>query len=659
MEDLDAELLAVTEGQKRPGRADLSENSASSGGEFEGMEDSDAGDDDDDDPMLDQEDEDDDDDEFGLEEDDDQDYAAKSKSRRRKKAPSSTARPKKSKPRPKPKRKPPSKPPSEDDDDDIFEYKYDADGYGDHADRERLASMNEVDRETLLTERVEARQKRYEVWNMRRELRARKSGKNRAAAANRGARSSARSKTSSKSDALQALVEDKRKKSSRALDEVSDADSEVERVPKRDLKDEKRDRGRDRDEPQGMDDDEGPELRYRDLVNEQVKTSSLFMRRQMLIDLSQEPYFERTVVGLFTRIRSFGDYDDPSSYLLCRIVGVEKRETYTLSDELKTNMHLRLQIGEGRRLFTILMTSGSHPTEKEFDVYRTRTLDAGLDMPRRDEVDKLVRRAHEMVYGRKPVPTEEENKKHIANMEVLYPSRVNWTRKRTEAQTALQIKRQELASVKDRGTEEAVEKVQSEVDDLRRELREIEANEKQFGVKSGKTDVSVFHTLARRNMALNTSNDLLMAKRRNLEADGGGIDPFARFDTTGQSYFSIKKKGGAAEDEKPNMGTKRKPVNAKHRQRDWRSVLKTWHEGGKRRRISENAVDPLFAGELVGLDDFSKEFPLAGNDSKKNAIQRVPPGVDAMYANGGKRSNFSLPKNAKVISFDEWTKMRT
>lgn len=649
MEDLDAELLAVTERQKQSGRPDLSEGSASSGGEFEGMEDSDAPDDDDD-PMLDQEDEDDDDD-FGLDDDDEQ--YPKSKSRTSKK-PSKTTRPKKAKARPKPKRKPVSKPASDDDDDDIFEYKYDPDGYGDHADRDRLASMNEVDRETLLTERVEARQKQYEVWNMRREMRARQISKNRAAASSRGARSSARSKPTSKSDALQALAEDKRKKSSRALDDVSDADSEVERVPKRDAKDGKRTRSTEKDEPRGMDDDEGPELRYRDLVNDEKKTSCLFLRRHMLVELSQKPYFERTVVGLFARIRSFSDYDE-SSYLLCRIVAVEKGKVYSLSDSMKTNIHLQLQIGEGRRQFTILMTSGSHPTEKEFDVYRTRTLDARLDMPRRDEVEKLMRKAHDMVYGGKAVATEEENKQHIANMELLYPSRVNWTRKRTEAQTALQIKRQELAVVKRKGAGDAMEKVQSEADELLKELRDIEANEKQFGVKSGKSDTSVFHSLARRNMALNNSNDLLMAKRRTLEADGSGIDPFARFDTTGQSYFSIRKKGGV-EGDKVKVTAKRKSIDAK--QRDWKATLKTFQTGGKRRKISEKPIDPTYDVELVGLDDFLKEIPSEDLDSKGEK-HGPPTGVDAIYSKGARISNCRLPKNSKVISFAEWSKMRS
>lgn len=663
MEDLDAELLAVTEGQKRSGRADLSENSGSSAGEFEGMMDSDAGEDDDDDAMLDADD-DDDDDEFGLEDDDDDDdYGSKSKASRSRKKPSSSARSKKSKGKPRAKRKSSSKsakssaalPSDDEEEEDVFEYEYDENGYGDSADRERLARMNEIDRETLLTERVEARQKELEVWKMRLKLHARESGKARTAGPQRSARSSGRTKASSKSDALQALAEDKRKKTSRALDEVSDVDSEAERAPKREPREEKRSERR--DEPGPMDDDEGPELRFADLFNPDKATSVLFMRRPKLIEVSQEPYFERLVVGLYTRVRSVNPADE-DAYLLCRIVGVEKREAYSLPNGIRTNYHLRLQNGRDRRLFTIAMTSGSPPIEREFITYRTRTLETGNDLPRREEVDKLHKRAKDMLYGKRPIPTEEENKKHIANMELLYPSRVNWTRKRTEAQTALQIRRQELQNARRRGLEETVEKLEREVETLSNELKEIDANARQFGVKSEKTEVELFQSVAQRNMALNNTNDLLMAKRRNLEAEGGGIDPFARFDTTGQSYFSIKSKGGDSKDVKPDVESLKRSAKLKSMNDDWRSALKTWREGGKRRRISENAVDAAYGVELVGLDDFAKDFHVEKSDTT-NGLQRAPPGIDSMYAEGTKKIHVTLPPNAKITTFEEWTKMRS
>lgn len=659
MEELDAELLAVTERQKGPGQADLSDNSASSAAESDGLPESDAGEDDDDDddddlddpPVSDDED---DDVEFGIDDDDDDDY--RQKSRRKKKPPA----PKKSKSRAKqpkkkkaPRQRAPAAMPSDDDDsEDTFEYKYDKNGYGDDDDRDRLMRMNEVERETLLMERVEARNKEYEIWKMGRNLKARQSGKPGASNATRTARSSGRSKASSKSDALQALAEDKRKKTSRAFEEVSDADSEVEGRSRRDRREERERAVKDeaKEEAALMVDDDGPEMQYSDLVKVgkagERSTTPLFLRRDTLINLSQQPYFARFVVGLFARIRVEGSRysEDGGSYLICRIAGVDTGKVYDLASDVRTNYVLVLQIGKQKRPIRINMTSGSHPSEREFGVYRARALDAGVDMPRREEVNKLFKKTNELFFERKVVATDEENKKHIANMEILYPSRVNWTQKRTEARTALDIKRQELSSSRRRGMSELEDKLAREVKELEERLSEIEANEEKYGMSQVKSE-DVFHGLAMRNMALNKANEQLMARQRNLESETGGIDPFARFDTTGQSYYSITKKGESGNGKPPEQ--KRKQLS----QSDWRSCLKSWRPDAKRRKISDHPLNPLFGGEIFRVDVFEKESS-GGND-----VPRRPPRVDSVYA-GLVRSKVRLPPNAKVMNFDDWSKMR-
>lgn len=649
-EELDAELLAVTEGQKRGSRArdDLSDGSASSGGQFGGVSDIDADDDDDGHMLDDEDDEDEEDDEFGLDDDDDDDYASKKKSSARKKQ---TSR-KSSKARAKPKRRSQSKKSrdSQSDDEEEFVYKYDKDGYGDDADRERLSAMNEFDRERLLADRLEERTKEYDLWKMKREVMSKSGGKS-SGTAQRKARSSGRSKASSKSDALQALAEDKRKKSAKAVEDVSDADSEIESRPKREREEKERPK---KEVPavqlDPMSAHEGPELSYSDLVKVEKggarRTTHLFLRRNNIVDLSQEPYFARAITDLYTRIKvASGDHED-DSYLVCKVVGVETGKIYSLASDLKTNWWLVLQIGKQRRRFQIIQTSSSAPSEREFEIYRSRALDAGYALPRREEVDSLFKRTRELFVDRKITPTEEENKKHIANMEILYPSRVNWTLKRTEARIAYDIKYQELKSIRGSGRDEEVEKLRKEVDELRDRLQEIESNERLYGVRSGVSSEGVFQTLAKRNMMLNSSNEKLIAKRRNLEAAAGGIDPFARFDTTGQSYFSIKRKGEKTDEVKTH--------DVKVSDEDWRVCLKTWGRG-KKRKIAGTAIDPAFAEPFEGLDDFQRDFNDL-NGEEQHALCRAPL-VDAVYADSI-RQHVVLPSNARITSFEEWYKMR-
>lgn len=649
-EELDAELLAVTERQKRGSRTrdDLSDGSASSGDQFGGASDIDADDDDDDHMLDDEDDEDEEDGEYGLDDEEDDDYTSKKKTPSRKKQ--SSKKPSKS--RAKPKRKPLSKKSrgAPTGDEEEFVYKYDIHGYGDDADRERLSKMNEFERERRLTERSEERSREYDLWKMKREVMSKGSGKS-LGTAEKKARSSGRSKASSKSDALQALAEVKRKKSSKAVEEVSDADSEVESRPKRDREEKERPK---KEEPSveldPMSAHEGPELSYSDLVKDEKVgarcTTHLFLRRNNIIDLSQEPYFARAVVNLYTRIKVASGGPEDDSYLLCKIVGVETSKIYDLAPDLRTNWSLILQVGKQKRRFSIIQTSDFAPSEREFETYRSRALDAGYSLPRREEVENLIKRTKELFVERKVTPTEEENKKHIANMEILYPSRVNWTLKKTEARTAYDIKLQELKSAKSSGNEEEVERFKKEVNELRERLQEIEKNEKLYGMKSGVSSDGVFRSLAKRNMMLNSSNEKLIARRRTLEAAAGGIDPFARFDTTGQSYFSIKRRGETDDDKKSH--------DIKPREEDWRVCLKTWGQG-KKRKIAGNAIDPAYAEAFEGLDDFQRDF----DDSKggeEPIMGRAPP-VDAVYVDNI-RHHVTLPSNAKITSFEEWYKMR-
>ena len=654
--DLDAELLAVTDPHKRTNRGG---RASESDGEFDGIADSDNGDDDDDE-MLDDvgglDDDDDDDDEYGLD-DDDEEFGTKSSRKKKakkvsktKKAPSKS---KSTKRRPRASGKRSARGKSDvimsDNDDDEFKYKFDQYGYGDAADQEKLGRMNEVDRELILAERIEARNREYILWKKQREMMAR--GED-GAGEKRSARSSGRTKQSSKSDALQALAEDKRKKSARPVDlDVSDADSEPDPSSRRQTaaETERKERRSDvDDEP----DDSGPGLKYSDLVIQdddgQRVATPLFLRRDALIKLSQQAYFHRAAVGLFCRVRALSRTDD--SYLLCRIVDANIGPVYDLGNGMKSNWSLVLQNGGKRKSFEIRLTSGSAPSEAEFDSYCRRSNSDDVELPRREEVTKLVKRSKELIFGRSAIPTDAELKKHLANVEVLYPSRVNWTQKLSEVKTALEIRRQDLIAARERGDADKIEKLEEQVAKMEDRVEEIHRLEEKYVLKPVKTNTEVFQSLAKRNMALNTTTERLAASRENLETRANGTNPFARFDTSGQSYFSIPSRDNKVANKEEKQSSSLKSYS------DWRCLASTWDPSGKRRKVSEHALDSAYDTPLSSLHVFDNEGGDSGPQRRRSGL--LPEMVDATYSSQACAKS-SLPSGAKVLSLEEWSRQRS
>lgn len=650
-DDIDAELLAITGVDamvvgKRKGNS-VESSSSESDSQFEGESDIDEADDNE---LPDDEDDDDDDDAaYSLDEAEEEEKAAKKKKKTRKSTSTRKAPKKRGKKRSRANTKKELRLSSDEDDSDsdaIFKYKYDEDGYGDTADRDTLEKMNEFDRERVLADRLEERLKAYDMWKMKKDLLKSKSGKD-----ERKSRSSVRNKASSKSDALQALAADKKKKTSKALVELSDADSEGESKPKRRRleadKQEKKD-----EEIEAMPPDEGPELKFSDIVisdkNAGRRTTYLFMRRNNLVVLCQKPYFARIVVGLYARIKVTTS-DGEDKYIITRIVAAKRGIIYSVAPNMKTNWHLVLNNGTQEQDFQLNSISASAPSEKEFDEYRNRALLSGYEMPRREEVEKLNDRMRDF-HDQKVESTDEERKQHIKDMESLYPSRVNWTKKRTDVQTAYDIKIEELGVMRRQRNSEKIATLEEEVKELRQRLDEIIENERTYSVQAGST-AAIFRNQGKRNMLINSNVAVQTAKNQKPKE---GINPFARFDTTGQSYFSIKSKGGEKKAQKKSNQVK---VEAE----DWRACLKTWGRGEKR-TFSKNPVAPGFDIEFEGLDDF-KNSPAQDSDEMKTGAgattlkEMNTGGLDEVYFKGYPK-DMSLPENAKVMSFDDWTRMR-
>lgn len=673
METLEAELLAVTEHKGKHSRKDDDDSEASaSAGELDGVVDSDGAEED---PLDDAHDDDADDDEYGIDDDDDDDefaagHASKKKSGRssknkrlnQKSTPSSKHRP-----RPFDKKGPSRSRPNRsssgelgDYDTDQFSFEYDEDGYGDAEDRERLSKMSEFDRELVLTERKDDRNKRFVIWQKKRELMARDADGQADLGSGR-ARSSNRSKgqSQSKTDALQALAADKRKKSSRAitLDDVSDADSEQEDRPKETklLHNKLAPAQEIKTDEDLLKEKEGPDLRYDDIVKSSpegnITTTPLFLRRDTLIHLSQKPHFDRVVQGLYVR-PVVGTKDN--SYLLCRIVGVRTGRVYELVDtqmnKFKTNKFLVLLSGKQRKVFEIRLVSGSHPRQHEFDVYISRAKEGGTEVPRREEVERLLKESTFNIFQDMAVATDEERKEHIANMEKVYPARVNWTQKRTELETALNIKRQDFANARRNGKKEEARRLESDIREMEMKLEEIRAMETKYVIQEKTSNAEVFENLARRNMKLNATNESLAARRRSFEASRASHD----LSRDGMTQSLFMKSDRESTEKKANTSTDHtRGWSASH---DWRKELVTWSPNRKRRRLAEG--DPLIPGYDVAVPSM-EDVVL---DEKcgvqaKNSVSMFPPGIDAVY-DSDVRPTTKAPEGARVISFEEWSRQR-
>jgi Plus-3 domain len=566
----------------------------------------------------------------------------------------------------------------------IFEYKYDEQGYGDSDDREYVSAMNEIDRETLLAERVEERQREEKLWTLSREMNL---NKNKSSAANRAARSTARgAKASKTAAAIGELAADKAAKRASAnrrdIGVISDDDSEEDGE-----RGERRRRGADEAEiPQDEDEmyaGDGPDMTYDDLVvtpsclpvaptmsmpPRDLMPTHLFLPRDKLTELVSEPYFARSVTGLFVRFRT-EFRGGASGYILCTISSISQVEDkpYKLSDHMgkvtkRTNKYLNVKIADQeKREISIELCSNSVPTKAEFDVYTSRLNQFGKRHLMRQDVVALFDSAKKMTSARtKPEATPEELAAHHANNAILFPESTNWTIEKTKVGAKLVLAQESYDVAKRGDDQDVVDAALTKLDEVRAELVALEA--KAGGKQTGRSQ-DIWQAVARKNNAVNNVNERLAASRRALETTVGGIDPFARFDTTGMSYFSIKQQKSTGGDvdvgAAPNLdgtlgaGADGRPLRGGAD--DWKLTLRSWtsKEGG-RRPMGNKPLVPVYGTAFVGLDDFQRT-PAELNELYPTGPVLLPPSIDALYAHQVRlTSDLSSAPSGKAITLDEY-----
>lgn len=299
--------------------------------------------------------------------------------------------PQKAKAKPKPRKKIalPEDSGSDSEQEDVFnplDDGFDEDFYGDAADRDRLQGMNEMEREVILAERRDARERAVERAAMRRRLNDEKKAKKReerAAALPRQQSSRAqklqRGKSASKQ---QSAIEDLKKR--RARDSRKDSDEEEESEADVDVDEsdedveseadsEEEDRRRRRRHQDSDESDEGG-MDYRDEEEEKPRTPMEFedfrlivVGRNSLEKMVHEPYMPEALKGMFVRV-SVGQHEQTGTitYRVCEIEDVvDGTKRYTLG-KTKTVRRLNLKFGKSEKIFCMDVVSSKPPTEEEF-----------------------------------------------------------------------------------------------------------------------------------------------------------------------------------------------------------------------------------------------------------------------------------------------------
>eukprot|EP00173_Palmaria_palmata_P003830 Plantae.Rhodophyta-Palmaria_palmata.ctg421.p1 GENE.Plantae.Rhodophyta-Palmaria_palmata.ctg421~~Plantae.Rhodophyta-Palmaria_palmata.ctg421.p1 ORF type:complete len:494 (-),score=119.94 Plantae.Rhodophyta-Palmaria_palmata.ctg421:1174-2571(-) len=401
-----------------------------------------------------------------------------------------------------------------------------------------------------------------------------------------------------------------------------------------------------------MDSDEDTVMVYKDLVivnprdddDQHVVSTRLMLPRDILAVLVVEPYFDRAVKGLFVRYRREMKGNDPA-YILCSVGSVTTERvdrayhfTNHKGEEVRTNKYLTLMIGsDTMKECRMSQVSNSAPTMFEFETYSKRLVASDSNLIGRDDLNKLKKHAERMTSttAKRPTPSKSELDAHVANQELLFPEKINWTQRRGMVTDEVAICQQnyDLALQSNSVSREAVGSLKAKLDEKLEALKDIEAN--FLPAKVSKSQ-KLFSNMARRNEVLNTENEKLAASKLAMEANAEGENPFARFDTTGVSYFSIKGQNGKDGDE---GGTPRVSM-AELRSRtlrmarsgggDWKLSLGTWNADGEKRAISSAPVHPAFAGRFHGLEDL--DIPVEELERRTAENCFCSPAIDALYA---------------------------
>ncbi|KAG2194241.1 hypothetical protein INT47_005709 [Mucor saturninus] len=336
-----------------------------------------------------------------------------------------------------------------DEDEDMEDIdEYGPDLYKDDDDRRRLQALPEVERERILAERSEERQRNLERLEVRKLL---KDGRREDAT-----RRSTRSKGSGKSHALSELTR-RREEKIQVRSSRHRRDS-----PSPDRKRRRRYGDQSDYEYSGEDydnSDEEKEKKAKKRTPQLEEIQQVVITRNMIEKWIYTPFFENTVIGCFVRLYIGPDPQRKVPvYRLCQITDVMPwHKTYKVTDNAWSNKALKVKHGKAEKEFPMDIVSNQNVTQQEYSRYLT-TLES--DRVRVPSIDQIEQKAADLKQAKEYVLNDKEVNEMIEKKKVVKGSSVN----------AAMEKAQLLARLEHAKGHNEVEKVLK----LTKELRELE-----------------------------------------------------------------------------------------------------------------------------------------------------------------------------------------
>ncbi|KAI8970202.1 hypothetical protein BDF20DRAFT_825710 [Mycotypha africana] len=283
---------------------------------------------------------------------------------------------------------------------------YGPDLYKDEEDRRRLQALPEVERERILAERSEERQRHLERLEVRKLL---KDGRREDVT-----RRSTRSKASGTANALTELARRREEKhKSRKQRRVKSPSPERKSRSNYDS---------DVDYSPGEESEEEVEKKARKRTPTLDEITAIQFKRKDIEKWLFAPHFDNTIIGCFVRLLIGADSRKESVYRLCEVLDVVPwHKTYKIGENTWCNRALKLKHGKAEKDFPMDILSNSPVTEHEYQRFLATLEYDGVRPPTIEQVEQKqedIKQAERYVLNDKEVNEMIEKKRAVKGASV-------------------------------------------------------------------------------------------------------------------------------------------------------------------------------------------------------------------------------------------------
>jgi RNA polymerase-associated protein RTF1 len=449
---------------------------------------------------------------------------------------------------------------SDDDaDDDDFDDGYGSDLMGDAADRARLASLNELEREEIMLERADAR-KRLE--SRRAIIAAARSKELELARKKTGARAIS-SKQRDELEALERIAEAKKRKerSRRVFGDLSEDEEEFGGAASESEDEERVARPRRKKRETRADVDLEAEYASSDVPATRDEIASVTVKRHQLEQWVNEPYFEAAVTNCLTRVGIGLNKEGQNVYRLVEIAGVAdgKYKQYSLkkyeylANKPPTQKWLILRWGKSEKTFRLSEVSNSDVQDAEWKAWVAHCAQAGCTPITARDVKKCLQGLEEAKNYRY---TSDDVTKILAEKREKQGTRHNLLFEKEQIKAA-------IAHAEAENDLDKVEELRQRFDEVDREIKD------KLQQRSGSTQDALAN-INRRNEIQNSEKlskraSEQVAKLKAGVLNTGSGDPFSRRPTRLTTYWDMgagaaERSATAAEEEEAAAATAAAPA---------------------------------------------------------------------------------------------------